>query len=272
MPTDFNLDLQNMRKYLIAGLILFVAVLAAFSGTFIVDSGHRGVLVTMGKVSPVFAPEGLGFKSPLITTVIPVSIRQQTKAMKAECFSSDLQQINLDVRVLYRVPEASVVKVYQEFAGDPFDSLISPRVNEAIKEVTAGQSAESIVKKREEVKAKALELAKQKVGTILYIEDIVLENISLSKELENAIEAKMVQEQEAAKAKFIQQKTEIEANTAVIRARGEAQAITIRGEALKQSPAVIQLQIVEKWDGKSPLVVGGGSGTNIILPMGKFEK
>jgi prohibitin 2 len=112
-----------------------------------------------------------------------------------------------------------------------------------------------------------------KIGDILVIEDLVIQNINLSKELEAAIEAKMVQEQEAAKAKFIQQKAEIEANTAVIRAKGEAQAIQVRGQALRNNPALIQLQIVEKWDGKAPLVVGGGgSGSNIILPLGKLSQ
>jgi hypothetical protein len=54
---------------------------------------------------------------------------------------------------------------------------------------------------------------------------------------------------------------------------GEAQAIRIRGQALRETPALIQLQIVEKWDGKSPLVVGGaGQGTNMILPIGNIGK
>jgi len=275
MADNYQPDLKVLKPYLAIGFAIFVIVVLAFGATFIVQPGHRGVLVTMGKVSPFFAPEGLGFKSPFITTVIPMSVRQQTQAMRAECFSSDMQQVNIDLRVLYRIPEASVVKIYKDFSGDPFDSLVSPRVNEAIKEVTAEQSAESIVKKREEIKTKALLLAKKKVGDLLFVEDIVVQNISLSKELESAIEAKMVQEQEAAKAKFVQQKAEIEANTVVIRAKGEAQSIVIRGQALKQSPALIQLQIVEKWDGKAPLVVGGAGGasggTNIILPLGQMK-
>lgn len=265
-----DVDLTGFKKYIPIAIIILVVVVLANSATYIIEPGHRGILVTMGKVSQVFSPEGLGFKSPLITTVIPISIRQQTKSLQADCYSSDLQQINADLRVLYRIPETSVVKIYQEYAGDPFDNLIAPRVNEAIKEVTALQSAETIVKKREEIKAKALVVARQKIGAILLIEDIVIQNISLSKELEQAIEAKMVQEQEAAKAKFIQQKTEIEANTAVIKARGEAQAISIRGKALKENPQLVQLQIVEKWDGKTPTVVGGGTGggANILLPIG----
>lgn len=227
----------------------------------------------MGKVSPGFAPEGLGFKAPLITTIVPVSIRQQTKVAQADCYSADLQQISVELRVLYRIPENMVVKMFQDYSGDPFDSLIFPRVSEALKEVTALQNAEQIVKKREEIKAKALAAAKVKIGPLLVIEDMVIQNVALSKELETAIEAKMVQEQkEAAKAKFIQQKAEIEANTAIIRAKGEAEAIRVRGRALQDSPGLVQLQIVEKWNGISPLVVGGnGSGANILLPIGDHK-
>ena len=169
--------------------------------------------------------------------------------------------------MLYRVPEASVVKIFQDFAGDPFDSLIAPRVAEALKEVTAQQSAEQVVKKREEIKVKALSGGRAKIGDILVVEDIVIQDVSLSKELEAAIESKMVQEQEAAKAKFTQQKAEIEANTAIIKAKGEAEAIRVRGRALQDSPGLVQLQIVEKWNGISPLVVGQGSGANILLPI-----
>jgi prohibitin 2 len=137
--------------------------------------------------------------------------------------------------------------------------------------VTALQSAEQIVRRREEVKNRTLAGAKEKVAGLLVIEDLVIENITLSKELEAAIEAKMVQEQEAAKSRFTQQKTQIEAETAIIRAKGEAEAIRIRGEALRDTPGLIQLQIVEKWDGKAPLVIGGSggesSGTSFILPL-----
>ncbi|HEX7654425.1 MAG TPA: prohibitin family protein [Verrucomicrobiae bacterium] len=256
------------------GLLLLVGIIALASASFVVEPGYRGVEVTLGKVSPVFKPEGFGWKSPFVTHIVPVSVRQQTRELQAECYSSDLQQVKTELRVLYRIPESSVVRIYQQYAGDPFDSLIAPRIQEALKEVTAMQSAEQIVKKREEIKSQALISAQKKVGDILVIVDVVIQNIDLSHELEAAIEAKMVQEQEAAKAKFTQQKTQIEADTAVIKAKGEAESIHIRGEALKQTPAFIELQIVEKWDGKSPLVVAGSNanGANLLLPMVDLQK
>jgi prohibitin 2 len=52
---------------------------------------------------------------------------------------------------------------------------IAPRVQEALKEVAATQSAELIVKNREQVKNKALELARRKIGSnFLDLVDLVL--------------------------------------------------------------------------------------------------
>lgn len=257
-------------------IIILVLVIAASQSTYVVEPGTRGVLVTLGKVSPAVLTEGFGTKSPFISHVHVVQVRQQTRELDAECYSSDLQQVNVRLRVLFRIPEGSVVKIYQEYAGEPFDSLIAPRVQEALKEVTAQQSAEQIVKQREQIKTHALKAAREKINDLLQVDDIVLENITLSKELESAIESKMVQEQEAAKARFTQLKSEIEASTAIIKAKGEAEAIRIRGEALRDTPGLIQLQIVEKWDGRAPLVIGGSAGesggTNFILPLGEAAR
>lgn len=261
---------QGIARLIGVAILIFVIIIMAASGTYVIRPGYRGVEVTMGKVSSAFKPEGFGLKAPFVTTIYPVSIRQQTAEDKAECYSSDLQQIVIQVRVLFRIPEASVVKLFQGYDGYVFDSLIAPRVLEALKEVTALQSAEQIVKNREQIKTKALELARNKVTTLLIIEDIVIENIALTKELEHAIEQKMVQEQDAAKAKYIQQRAQIEADTAVIKAKGEAESIKIRGQALKDNPAFVDLQIVDRWDGIAPLVIGGGGG--VMMNMSDLER
>ncbi len=261
---------QNIVRLIGAALLLFAVVIMAASGTYVVQPGYRGVEVTMGKVSVAFKPEGFGLKAPMITTIHPISIRQQTAQDKAECYSSDLQQIHVELRVLFRIPEGSVVKLFQDYFGDPFESLVAPRVHEALKEVTALQSAEQIVKNREQIKTRALEITRKKIGTLLVVEDIVIQNIALTKELEHAIEAKMVQEQEAAKSKYLQQRAQIEADTGVIKAKGEAESIRIRGEALKANPSFVDLQIVDKWDGLAPLVIGGGD--NFVLPLAELER
>jgi len=266
---------QSLATLIGVAVLIFVVVILGSTGTYVVQPGSRGVEVTLGKVSPVFKPEGFGYKTPLITTIVPVIIRQQTKELQAECYSSDLQQVKTELRVLYRIPESSVVKIYQDYSGDPFDSLIAPRVQEAIKEVTALQTAEQIVKNREEIKQKTLAAARTKIGDILTIEDIVIRNIDLSAELERAIEAKMVAEQQAAQARFLQVQVQVEADTAIIKAKGEAEAIRVRGEALKLNPAFLRWQIVDRWNGKSPLVVPADASNpvaGLLLPIGAPEK
>jgi prohibitin 2 len=254
-------------------LLIFAAIALASSGTYVVQPGFRGIAVTLGKVSPRFKPEGFGFKQPFVTHIQQMSVRQQTRSMPAECYSSDLQQVKMEVHVLFRVPERSVVKIFQEYAGEPFDNLIAPRVQEAIKEVAASMSAEQIVKRREEVKIGALDLARKKIGSdFLDVVDLVLYNMTLSPELEQAIELKMVQEQEAEKAKFTQLKAQIEADMAIIRAKGEAEAIQVRGQALRDNPDFIRLQILQNWNGRSPLVVGTEGGANLLFSLDELNK
>ena len=248
-------------------ITVVVVLIFIFSSFYVVQPGYRGIMVTLGSVSSGFKHEGLGMKIPLISKVVQIPIKQITANSTAESYSSDLQQIKIGLALLYRIPESSVVMLYRKYSGNVFEALIEPRVQEAIKEAVAMESAESVVKKRDQIKERALKLARGKIGDLLVIQDLVIKNITLSKELEDAIEQKMVQEQEAAKAKFTQQKAQIEATTAIIRAKGEAKAIRIRGRAIGANPSVIDLKLVEKWNGVTPLVVGGGKSANILLPI-----
>jgi prohibitin 2 len=106
---------------------------------------------------------------------------------------------------------------------------------------------------------------------------LIISDVKFSKQLNASIESKMMQEQEALKAKYTLQKAQIDAEMAVAVAKGEAEAtltnaraeaesIRIRGEALRQNPGVIELQLIQKWDGVSPKIVSGSSGLNMILP------
>ena len=53
----------------------------------------------------------------------------------------------------------------------------------------------------------------------------------------------------------------------LIAAKAEAESVKIRGEALKSSPNVIDLEIIKKWNGVAPTTVVTGSGGSIILPL-----
>lgn len=243
----------------VSGLVLLVALIVVADGWYIVDPTDRGVETTMGRMSADVLSPGFGFKLPILSSVAMVNVQQSTRELEADCFSSDLQAVTIKVKVLFRVPEGSAVQIKRDYAGNPFDALITPRVQEALKEVTAVRTAADIVQSREKVKQEALMASQQKIGAILTINDIVIEDVGLSKDLEDAIEQKMVQQQAAEKAKFTLEQAETDAQTKVVAATADAQSIKIQGDALKDNPELVRLKWVEKWDGRVPTYVGGGS-------------
>lgn len=263
--------MKNVLMILIAGLFTFSGCTCHTT-----EPGNRSVLVSWGKMQePSLAP-GFNWAGPG-GDFYDVSIRQQKQELKASAASSDLQDVGVQVVVLFRIPEANVTKIYADYHGEPFDVLVAPRVQESVKEATASRTAEMIVKQREAVKQETLSTVRKKVGDILIIEDILISDLTLTPQLKAAIEAKMVQEQEASKAKFTQQKAEIDADikrteakgladATLLQAKADAESIKIRGEALRSSPGVVELQLIEKWNGVSPQVVSGGSGVSLLLP------
>lgn len=235
----------------------------------IVPPGHRGISVTLGKVDPAELPEGITFKWPFIQRILDFPIMQLKADGKAPSFSSDLQNITFMYTVMYRVPANQVVKLFQQYKGEPYATLIEPRVQEVIKQVTALSRAEDLVKNRERVKEDSLAKLRLAVGDVLQIVDLSITNIDLSDQLEQAIEQKVVREQEALAKSFELDKEKKQAEITLVRAEAEAKSVGIKGDALKSAPEVIQLEIAQRWDGKAPLSVsvGNGSGTNILLPL-----
>lgn len=250
-------------------LAVAIVVLVVLAGSWtIVPPGHRGVSVTLGKVHPEVLGEGFNLKKPLIEQVVKVPIQQITVSGKTACFSADLQTIEVSYSVLYRIPEGKVVELFQQYAGSPYHALVEPRLHESIKQVTAKYRAEEMVKSREEIKASVLQKLQQELAGLLDVRDVPITNIDLSDELEKAIELKQVTEQQALAKEYELKKAQKEAEITIVNARAEAEAVKIKGEALRSAPDVVSLEIVKKWDGKSPqTVVLEKGGANVLLPL-----
>lgn len=268
-----------MKRIAVAVALLGIVVSGCECAT--VEPGNRGVVVDWGKVKPNVLPEGWHTEC-FGCDIHQVSVRQQKQEFLAPCFSSDLQEVKILAAIFYRIPESSVVKSFKEYQGDPFTAVVLPLAQESLKEVTAKRTARKIVEERAAVKNEALASVKAKVNELVIIEDVVIVDVGLSKELSLAIEQSMIQQQQVVKAEFTKQLADKEAEITLAKANGEAQAIKskaiaeaeaikIRGEALRQNPNVIQLELINKWHGDVPQVVAGSNGTNILLPVGDLK-
>ena len=79
-------------------------------------------------------------------------------------------------------------------------------------------------------------------------------DIQFSEKYTDAIEEKQILEEGIKKAELEKQKSEVEAETAKIKAQGEADANKIKSDSVTDQ--ILQQQMIEKWDGKLPVVSG----------------
>ena len=65
-----DIPAQNLFRLVASAAIIFLLVVLGASATYVVEPGHRGVEVILGRVSAGFKPEGFGFKLPVDLTVV----------------------------------------------------------------------------------------------------------------------------------------------------------------------------------------------------------
>jgi regulator of protease activity HflC (stomatin/prohibitin superfamily) len=257
-----KLSVPNASKSvakLVGVILLIVVVVNIFSFFVVVNPGERGILLQLGSVKAVYEP-GLHFKIPLVNNVITMDVRTQKYEEDVDAASKDLQSIDGTVALNYHLDPASVDKVYQEIGKEYQFRIISPAIQESVKAATANYNAEELITKRSIVKE---EIRKDLLSRLqkynIVVEEFSIVNFSFSAEFDKSIEAKQTADQNALKAENDLRRIEIEAKQIVETAKAEAESIRIQGEALKQTPNLVQLKMVEAWNGQLPLYMGGGS-------------
>ncbi|MEO7426384.1 MAG: prohibitin family protein [Fibrobacteria bacterium] len=255
-------------KWIPIGAAVLLGILLLASCYHIVPPGYRGISVTLGKVGIMAKGEGLTFKKPFIEKIFNFPVRQITVEGNAASYSSDLQTVQVTFKTLYRIPETQVITIFQQFSGDPYSTLVEPRIQEELKQITSLYRAEELVKSREKIKVEVLALVRKAIGDVVVVSDIAITNFDFTDELERAIEQKTIREQEALAKAFELDKARKDAEITIVNAEAEARSVKIKGEALRNSPDVISLEIVKKWNGVSPTsVVTGRGGADILLPV-----
>jgi regulator of protease activity HflC (stomatin/prohibitin superfamily) len=172
-------------------------------------------------------------------------------------------------------------------------TLIDPGVMESVKAITAQFTAEELVTQRETVKAKIEDQIKSYVRGALTqrglpgaieIGSVAITHFDFSKDFNDSIEAKVKAEQDALRAENEkkQKVTQAEADrdsqkakadgsayAIEVQSKAEAAAIQRKADALRANPNLVQLNAVDKWDGKMPQYMGGQTPIPFIGPIPK---
>lgn len=262
--------MSNIKKpkTLITTIFLIALVIGfVFSSYVVIEPGHTGVVVTMGKVEENVLQEGFHFKIPFIQEVVKIDNRIVKLEVQTEAFSKDLQTVQTTLAINYRVDTKKSYSIYKNVGSNYESVLIVPAVNEVLKAISATYTAEESVTNRAIISNGLISGLNEKLNNSgLYVTDVNIIDFDFSDAFIQAIEEKQVAQQKLLTAETEKQtaiaKAEAEAETIKIKAEAEAEANKTLSESITSN--IIEYNKIEKWDGKLPQVTGG-SGTLINL-------
>lgn len=281
------MPIGNIITRVIWILVVGVVLLIASGSWFTVDQGERGVVLRNGAFVRVAEP-GLGFKIPILETVVNMSIRTHKRAYKGlASYSKDIQLATLRIAVNSRVNTANVREVYERFGRRYNARILDPAVQGESKIVFGRFNAKEAIESRSKLALETEKAIREAIkGTGILIDSIQIENIDFSKEFERSIEARMQAEVEVAKLRQNLEREKVQADIARTQARGradavraeaqaradatklqgdaEAAAIRARADALKQNVNLVELIKAEKWNGALPTTMLPGSATPFL--------
>lgn len=251
-----NPNAKKIRLIVIVCVVLVLVAIIAVASITIVPAGHKGVTLNMGAVTGSVMNEGINFKIPFVQSAEIIDVRvKKYESNDNSSASKDLQTIKSSIAVNYRVDQDHVADLYQKIGMSYESTVINPAISECIKSVTSRYTAEELITKRTEVSEEMKNFLQDKLSEkYILVDSFNIVNFEFSEAFNTAIEEKQIAEQNALKAKYDLERIKTEAEQAITKAQGEAEAMKLKNEQISQN--IIYLEFIEKWDGKMPTYYG----------------
>lgn len=276
LKTDFSSPNPISLSKIIPAIVILFLITVIYGSWYTVDQGERGVHLRNGKIIGTAAP-GLGFKIPLIDSVVKISTQTHTASyQELQAYSRDQQPATIRASVTFSVPADRVEEVYENFKS--IDSMIARLVDRQVptqvENIFGKYTAISVVQERIKFGIDVTDAITKSINGPIVINSVQIENIDFSAAYEKSVEDRMraeveVQtqkqnlEKERVSAQIAVTKAQAEADSQLARSKAEAESIRIKGdaeasaiksraEALAQNQNLIELTKAEKWDGQLP--------------------
>ncbi|MBD3233846.1 MAG: prohibitin family protein [candidate division Zixibacteria bacterium] len=234
--------MQRNGRFIVILAIMFALVLLATMtsgcGTQI-PSGHHGVKyykfgsgTAMGKIYP----EGFQWHFPWNSFFV-YQTQIQSHMEELHILSKDGASITLEVSVWYR-PIIEHLDSLQVTVGPRYYAVVvMPALRGEARSIVGRYTPEQIYSsKRDEIASEMLKGVKQLVGNkFIFVENIMIRNVILPKNVSEAIDQKLAAEQDAQKMVFLLQKERQEAERKKIEADGIREFNRIVAQGLTES-------------------------------------
>ena len=296
---------KSLRTVFKTFIPLIVVALCTFFGSIsIVPTGNTGVVTVFGHVEDYTLDAGFHCIAPW-KDVVNMDNRTQIYTTALSCFSSDIQEVSVAYSVNYCISKADAQTIYRTIGTGYLETVMEPKIQEAVKGVIAKYNAEKLVEQRGTLSTQIDEVLT--ASLIPYNIEVVstsLANIDFTDSFTNAVEAKQVAEQNKLRAQTEQEQAIIEANAAaerqVIQAQAQADASVVAakadaevqqigadaaeyagkkeaailsniGEQMTKYPGLEKYYYFQHWNGELPETMLG-SNTGIIMDMTSTSK
>lgn len=270
-----------------SGALRIVALIVIIAGISLaciiqIDAGQVGVKKLFGKVQDDVLHSGLHFINPLLD-IEKMDVKTQNYTMSGvhdegnnsgddaiRVLTSDGLEVTIDLSVLYRVAETDAPRILKETGIDYEDKIVRPITRTRIRDNAVYYEAVALYStKRDEFQQrifKNIEDDFKKRG--LFLENLLVRNITLPQSVRSTIEQKINAEQEAQKMQFVLQKEKQEAERKRVEAQGISDYQRIISESLtdrqlQYEQIKAQLELAKSTNAK--IIVMGKGNTPVIL-------
>ena len=248
-----NVGSKSIKRIIIIAVVILVLLIAGLSCFTVIQPGHTGVVVNLGKVSSTVLEEGLHFKAPFVSQIVQIDNRVMKTEVESNAASKDLQTISSKVSINYRVNKSSSADIYKNVGTDFTNVIVNPAIQECVKSIAAKYTAEQLITNRATVSTEMEDAISQKINPYgLSIEVFNIVNFDFSEEFNKAIEAKQTAQQEALKDEQDLARIKVEAEQTIEKAKAEAEAYNLKNGQLTDK--VIMMEFIDKWNGELPKV------------------
>jgi len=264
---------KKIMKTIISSIIGFILLVFLFMSCERIDAGHVGVKVNLygdnKGVSDVTEVTGMVFYNPITHNIYEFPTFIQHKEYKDEnsfvVNSKDGSEFHISPIINYSVKIEKVPAIFAKYRRqltEIEDGFLKTNIYDAFRMTANAYTAEELISNRQLFENKVRQTLDNSLLPEGFIINQLTSNLVYPETFKKAIEAKNNAVQSALMAENKVKQAEAEAKIKVATAEGNAQAMLTSAKAeaeanrMKQqtlTPLLLQLEYINKWDGKLPV-------------------